>query len=247
MQKVRAIFLSDLHLGCKNCQAEKLLSFLQSYETEKLYLLGDIIDCWQLRLKWYWPPSHNKIIQFLLKMSVSTEIFYLLGNHDKALEQYLLGFSFGNLWITDVVQYKNKKNHFLLLHGDSFDVFIQEALWITKLSDFVYELMVTLNININRVRTFLCLKPWSFSRWMKYNVKCAVNIISDFEGKLVAAANKANCNGVICGHIHHAIHKEIQGVDYWNCGDFIESCVAIIEDLDGNLKIVNWDGTDFKD
>jgi UDP-2,3-diacylglucosamine pyrophosphatase LpxH len=240
-RQVRTMFLSDIHLGSKGCQAELLLDFLRRYEAETIYLVGDIVDGWQLRSGWYWPQAHNDVVQKLLrKARKGTRVIYIPGNHDEFLRDYY-GTHFGGIEVVeDALHMGANGKRYLVIHGDLFDVVIRHARWLALLGDKAYEAAIWLNTKFNAVRRALGLTYWSLSQWAKLRVKNAVNFIGEYEQALAGEAQRRGVDGVICGHIHHPVIRDAQGFSYINCGDWVESCTAVVEHFDGRLEIVKW-------
>ncbi len=239
--RVRTLFLSDLHLGTRGCQAEFLLDFLKRYDADEIYLVGDIIDGWRLKSGWYWPQSHNDVIQKLLrKVRKGARLVYIPGNHDEFLRDYI-GHNFGGVEIVDQAIHETALGERLLvIHGDQFDMVVRHARWLALLGDGAYTAALAVNTVLNLVRRRLGLTYWSLSAWAKLRVKNAVNFISDFETFLCAEARKQGADGVVCGHIHHAADRDLNGVRYVNTGDWVESCTAVVEHYDGVLELVRW-------
>jgi UDP-2,3-diacylglucosamine pyrophosphatase LpxH len=239
--RVRTLFLSDIHLGTKGCQAGKLLNFLQHYEADTIYLVGDIVDAWQLKTGWYWPQAHNDVVQKLLrKARKGTPIFYVPGNHDECLRDYF-GSHFGGIQVVeDAVHVGADGRRYLVIHGDLFDVVIRRARWLALLGDKAYEASIWFNTHFNAARRALGLTYWSISKWAKLKVKNAVNFIGQFEHALATEAKRRQVDGVICGHIHHAVIHRASDVWYINCGDWVESCTAVVEHFNGELEILTW-------
>lgn len=245
--KYNAIFLSDLHLGSKGSQAHLLMDFLKFNDAKKIYLVGDIIDGWQLKKGWYWPQAHNDVVQKILrKARKGTQVIYVPGNHDEFAREYV-GLNFGGI---DVVQETIHETadgrQFLVMHGDQFDIVVCNARWLAMLGDWAYQLAIAANTWFNIVRRKFGVGYWSLSAWAKMKVKNAVNFIGDYENTLAAEAVRRGVNGVICGHIHHAIIREIEGVTYVNTGDFVESCSAVVEHMNGHLEIIYWRTTEYE-
>jgi len=237
----RAIFVSDVHLGTSSCQAEKLLDFLRHTESADLYLVGDIIDGWQLKRRWYWNQSHNDVIQKVLrKARKGTRVTYVAGNHDEAMRQFL-GLAFGGIDIRDeAVHVTADGKRLLVIHGDLFDAVVQGANWLAHVGDWAY--MVTLRLNrwFNHMRAKLGLPYWSLSQFLKHRVKNAVSYIGNFEEALANEARRRGFDGVVCGHIHKAEIRDIGGILYCNDGDWVESLTALVELPNGELRIVDW-------
>jgi UDP-2,3-diacylglucosamine pyrophosphatase LpxH len=243
-KRVRALFLSDVHLGTRGCQAEKLLELLRCYETDLIYLVGDIVDGWQLKSAWYWPQAHNDVVQKLLrKARKGARLIYIPGNHDEFLRDYY-GTHFGGIEVReDAVHIGADARRYLVIHGDLFDVVIRHARWLALLGNHAYDAAIWLNTHFNAARRAFGLTYWSVSHWAKLKVKNAVNFIGEYEHMLVAEGRRRGVDGVICGHIHHAVMRTISGLRYVNCGDWVESCTAVVEHFDGAFEIVRWSST----
>ncbi len=213
-QRVRTLFISDIHLGTKGCQAEKLLDFLRFYDADVIYLIGDIVDGWQLKSGWYWPQTHNDVFQKLLRKGrKGCRLVYIPGNHDEFLREFY-GIHFGGIEVVeDSVHVAADAKRYLLIHGDLFDVVIQHARWLALLGDKSYDLAIAVNTSFNRMRRLFGLPYWSLSKWLKLKVKNAVNFIGEFERTLLGEARRHGVDGVICGHIHHAGHAGRGGPD----------------------------------
>lgn len=239
--KFRSIWISDIHLGTSGCQADYLLDFLKHTESEYLYLVGDIIDGWALKRSWFWRQAHNDVIQKLLrKARRGVKITYIPGNHDEAARQFL-GLMFGEIRIeNELVHTTADGRRFLVLHGDRFDGVVQCAKWLAIVGDRLYELTLLLNRIFNRARGRLGLGYWSLSQFLKHKVKSAVNFVSRFEEAVAAEARAMNLDGVICGHIHKAEMRDVDGVLYCNDGDWVESLTALVELENGELQILHW-------
>lgn len=237
----RALFISDVHLGSKGCQAERLLDFLKHHEAEHIYLIGDIVDGWQLRSGWYWPQSHNDVVQKLLrKARKGARVTYVPGNHDEFLRDYY-GTHFGGIEVVETAIHAGADGRrYLVIHGDLFDLIVTQARWLALLGDKAYEVAIAANRIFNAARRRLGFPYWSLSQWAKLKVKNAVNYIGEFERTLADEARRHGAEAVICGHIHHAAIRDIFGMRYVNCGDWVESCTAIAEHADGRLEIVTW-------
>jgi UDP-2,3-diacylglucosamine pyrophosphatase LpxH len=241
--KYRTIFISDVHLGTKFAQAEKLLDFLKVTNSENIYLIGDIIDGWSMKRKFRWPQTHSDVIQKLLrKARKGTNLFYITGNHDEFLRPFLPIKLGERLLIQNSAEYKSLQNkHYFITHGDFFDSITMTRKWLALIGDMSYTILLNLNGIINFIRkTFGVKKYWSLSKYAKDNVKKSVSFINDFENILSNYAKRKKYDGVICGHIHKAEMKNINGIDYLNSGDWVESCTAIVETLDGKWEIIDW-------
>jgi UDP-2,3-diacylglucosamine pyrophosphatase LpxH len=237
----RTLFLSDVHLGIRGCQAELLLDFLKHNDAPTIYLIGDMIDGWRLKSGWYWPQLHNDVVQKLLrKVRKGARMIYVPGNHDEFARDYV-GFIFGGVEIADHAYHVTAdKKRLLIIHGDQFDIVVQNARWVAFLGDWAYTLALWSNLWLNKIRRALGFPYWSLSAWAKLKVKNAVNFIGAFEGALSEAARRHHADGVVCGHIHHAVIRDIGGILYVNAGDFVESCTAVVEHHDGRLEILRW-------
>jgi len=240
-RRCRAIWLSDIHLGSTGCKAEYLLDFLKHHDCETLYLVGDIVDGWQLRKGWYWPRAHNDVVQKLLrKARKGTRVVFVPGNHDEFARQFV-GLAFGDIEVVEEAVHLTADGRRLwVVHGDHFDAVIQRARWLAFVGDSLYTLTLTLNHWFNRLRSRMGLGYWSLSQYLKHRVKNAVSFISDFEGALADEARRRGFDGVVCGHIHKAEIREIGGVLYCNDGDWVESLSALVETPDGELQLVFW-------
>jgi UDP-2,3-diacylglucosamine pyrophosphatase LpxH len=238
--RVRTVFISDLHLGTPGCQAEVLLDFLRDTDCQTLYLVGDIIDGWQLRRSWYWPQSHNDVVQKLLrKARKGTRVVFVPGNHDEFARRYV-AHNFGGVDVVDDAMHVTADGRRLwVTHGDHFDGVIQCAKWLAYLGDMAYEFVLKVNRWFNSLRARLGLPYWSLSRYLKLKVKRAVSYVSDFEVAVAREARKRGADGVVCGHIHHAEIRDIDGVLYCNDGDWVESLTALVEHHDGRLEIID--------
>jgi len=239
--RFRTLWISDIHLGTPGCQALALLDFLKSTECDTLYLVGDIIDGWQLRRGWYWPQAHNDVVQKLLrKVRKGTRVVFVPGNHDEFARKYL-GHSFGGVEVVeDCVHTTADGRRLWVTHGDLFDGVIQCAKWLAYVGDSLYEFTLKLNRYLNHLRAKFGLPYWSLSKYLKLKVKRAVSYVSDFEVAVAREARKRGAHGVVCGHIHHAELREIDGILYANDGDWVESLSALAEHADGRLELIDW-------
>ena len=240
-KKYRSIFISDVHLGHKACQAELLLDFLRNTESDYLFLVGDIIDGWKLRRGWYWPQPHNDVIQKILrKARKDTCVIYIPGNHDEFARDYA-EHTFGSIRVEREIVHKTADGkRLLVMHGDEFDIVVRYAKWVALLGDHAYSLALVLNRWLNAVRRRLGYPYWSLSVYLKLRVKNSVNFIGDFEKALADVAVARHVDGIVCGHIHHPEIREIAGVIYCNDGDWVESCSALVEHGNGRLEIIRW-------
>jgi UDP-2,3-diacylglucosamine pyrophosphatase LpxH len=239
--RVRSLFISDVHLGTKGCQAGLLLEFLKHYDADLIYLIGDIIDGWRLRSGWYWPQPHNDVVQKLLrKVRKGSRLIYIPGNHDEFLRDYIGGTLGGIELANQAIHEAANGKRYLVTHGDQFDLVVRHARWLALLGDGAYSAALFVNTYLNRMRRRLGLTYWSLSAWAKLKVKNAVNFISRFEDLLSAEAKRHGTDGVICGHIHHAALHDRLGIRYVNVGDWVESCTAVVEHYDGELEMIRW-------
>ncbi|MEM9269299.1 MAG: UDP-2,3-diacylglucosamine diphosphatase [Pseudomonadota bacterium] len=239
--KYRTLFLSDIHLGTRGCQADLLLDFLDHYDAETLFLVGDIFDGWRLSRGWHWPQKHNDVVTKFLDMARSgTRIFYIPGNHDEIMRRYL-GTHFGGIEVMETAEFTSADGkRFLVTHGDQFDNVVMNAKWLAYLGDSAYVTLLWMNTWINKLRWLWGGQYWSLSKWAKRQVKQAVNFISAYEDVLTGEAKRGGYEGVICGHIHSAALHPLGDVQYVNTGDWVESCTAIIEHEDGSLHLIDW-------
>ncbi|MFV0297710.1 MAG: UDP-2,3-diacylglucosamine diphosphatase [Hyphomicrobiaceae bacterium] len=241
---VRTLFVSDIHLGSRNAQAEALLDFLRVVDAETIYLVGDIVDFWKVRRGPCWPQSHNDVIQKLLrKVRKGARIVYVPGNHDEGVRPYC-GMHFGGVEVMRSAMHVTKRGkRYLVMHGDEFDVVVRTAKWLAVLGDRGYELALAANAPLNWVRQRLGFGYWSLSSYLKYRVKSAVSYIGAYEDAVAGEARKHGVDGIICGHIHHAADRMMGKVHYLNCGDWVESCTALAELHDGQLQLIRWPTT----
>ncbi len=239
--RYRAIWISDIHLGTQGSKADHLLDFLRHSESDHLYLVGDIIDGWQLKRRWYWTQAHNDVIQKVLrKARKGTQVTYIAGNHDEVMRQFL-GMAFGDIRIVNETEHRLADGRrFLVVHGDRFDAVVQRAKWLALVGDHLYTLILKVNHWYNHARAALGLEYWSLSQYLKHKTKNAVSFITDFERAVARDARERGYQGVVCGHIHKAVIRDIDGVLYCNDGDWVESLSALVETWDGELKIVEW-------
>jgi len=238
--KVRSVFVSDIHLGTPDSKAEELLTFIKALECEHFFLIGDIVDGWALKRRWNWPQAHSDVIQKVLRMArKGTQVYYVLGNHDEFVRPFLPLELGDNLHIDNEFSFEGKNGKtYLISHGDFFDAITMTKRWLAIIGDIGYAMLLRVNRPINKMRKLIGYKRfWSLSKYIKENVKKSVMFITDFENVLATEAKKRHFNGVICGHIHKAEIREINDIVYLNCGDWVESCSAIIEHLDGRFEV----------
>ncbi|MGE0736090.1 MAG: UDP-2,3-diacylglucosamine diphosphatase [Alphaproteobacteria bacterium] len=241
VRRYRAIWISDVHLGTRGCKAEFLLDFLRATESDFLYLVGDMIDGWRLKRHWYWPQAHNDVVQKILrKARKGTTVVYLPGNHDEVARQFL-HLKIGEITVApEAIHEAADGKRYLVLHGDQFDAVVRYAKWLAFLGDRAYAAALVGNHWVNLARRALNLPYWSLSAYLKRKVKNAVEYIGRFEAAVAREANRRGVDGVVCGHIHHAEIRAIEGVTYCNDGDWVESCTALVEEFDGTLRILYW-------
>jgi len=240
-RRYRTLFISDVHLGSRNCQVELFLDFLERVRAERIFLVGDVVDGWKLRRSWHWPPSHNTVIQKLLRLArKGVEITYVPGNHDELLRDYC-GYHFGGIEVTrDAVHVTADGRRLLVTHGDHFDALFHHTPWLTAVGDGAHYLAMVLNTCFNWIRRRLGLGYWSLATYLKHRVRGAVRYMEKFEGTLAAEARRRGFDGVVCGHIHQPGVREVDGVLYCNSGDWVENCTALAESADGTLEVLHW-------
>jgi UDP-2,3-diacylglucosamine pyrophosphatase LpxH len=239
--KLRTVFVSDIHLGFKGCSAELLLDFLHSVEMEYLFLVGDIIDVWSMKKSMFWPQAHNNVVRTILgKAKRGTKVIFVPGNHDDVFREFD-GAVFGNLEIhKDYIHVGADGRRMLVLHGDEFDSVVKFSPWLAKLGSNIYDVLLALNPHINWWRRLFDLPHWSLSAYLKNKTKKACQYIGSFEESVAQAARKRGVDAVVCGHIHRAEMREIEGVLYCNDGDWVESCSSLVEDMNGQLRLIDW-------
>ncbi|TCW75492.1 UDP-2,3-diacylglucosamine diphosphatase [Burkholderia sp. SRS-46] len=241
--RVRTLFVSDIHLGTRGCQAELLLEFLRHYEASTIFLVGDIVEAWRLTSDRPWPEQQRGVaFELLTKARNGARVIYVPGNHDCLLRQYA-GLSFGGIEITpNALHEAADGRRYLVTHGDEFDAVLRHMPWLASLGHVAYHALLAVNTIVNVARRGFGLDHWSLSAWAKQKVKRAVNYISQFEESLSAEARRQNVHGVVCGHIHHAADHDLEGVRYLNTGDWVESCSGIVEHENGRFELVRWAG-----
>jgi UDP-2,3-diacylglucosamine pyrophosphatase LpxH len=242
-ERVRSIFISDVHLGTRACQAERLLEFLKAYDSDFLFLVGDILDFWAMKRRGvYWSEAQNTVVQKILKRARhDVQVIFIPGNHDEVAREHA-GTSFGNIRVfNDYVHVGADGRRYLLLHGDEFDQVTKYHRWLAILGDHAYAGVVRLNLMLSWLRRRLGVTGyWSLSGYAKRKVKTAVGFIFDFEQSVARHARERGVNSVICGHIHAAAMREVNGIVYINCGDWVDSCTAIVEHTDGRMELIHW-------
>lgn len=239
--KYKSVFISDVHLGVKSVKPDILTDFLKNNEFENIFLVGDIIDFWKLKRSWYWPEANSRFIRRILKESKKTNVVYITGNHDEFL-RLISGFSLGNIKIEDEYVYDSKSGKILLVHGDLFDSIVKHNVRLAKLGAIGYELLLKINVFSNFIRKNIMRKKnhWSLSAAIKGKVKNAVKYINRFEESMADYAKVKDCSIVIAGHIHSPTIKEVEGVKYINCGDFVESLTIVVETEDGEFQLIDF-------
>ncbi len=237
----RTIFISDTHLGTRGCKAELLADFLAKNACQTLYLVGDIVDGWQLRRRWYWNDAQSRVVhEILRKVDEGTRVIFVPGNHDEFLRPYC-GRSYAGIEVTrDAIHETADGRRLLVIHGDQFDGVIALAKWLAHLGSWAYDRALQLNELLHRVRRTMGFPYWSLSAWLKHAVKDAVEYVCRFEDAVAQVAELHGLDGVVCGHIHQAQIRRIGKVLYLNDGDWVESCTALVEDARGHLEILRW-------
>ena len=239
--KVRSVFVSDIHLGTRGSRSDMLLDFLARVECEQLYLVGDVIDGWRLRKTWYWHDEFDQVMRAVLALAQKgTRVIYIPGNHDEMFREWLGLEIAGVKLLREAVHEGADGRRFLVIHGDEFDGVIRYAKFIAYLGDWAYDTALVLNRWFNLARRKFGYPYWSLSQWLKRQVKEAVKAIDRFESALAGEAKRRGLDGVICGHIHHAEMRMVNGVMYMNDGDWVESCTALVEHADGRFELLDW-------
>ena len=248
--RYRAVFVSDMHLGTKGCRSDFLADFLEQISCEKLFLVGDIIDGWRLRKSWYWDAHHDRVVRSILRHAKrGTEIVYVPGNHDEMFRAWLPQAHEQGAHQFEVagIEMRRETTHvtangkrLLVMHGDEFDGVVRYAKFLAHVGDSAYTGALVVNRWFNAMRRVMGYDYWSLSQWLKRQVKEAVKAIDRFETALSADAARRGFDGVVCGHIHNAEMRMINGVLYCNTGDWVESCTALVEHSDGRLELVDW-------
>lgn len=237
----RSIFISDVHLGTRDAKIEFLLDFLRQSECEYLYLVGDIFDLWKLKKGWYWPAEINDLIALVFaKARSGSKVVYIPGNHDEMLRDYCGGQYNGVALQREAIHQGADGRSYLVLHGDEFDYVVRNNKWLAHIGDGAYDLLLWLNRWFNHTRQHFGFDYWSLSAFLKQQAKGAVNYIERFEQAVCSASARQQVDGVICGHIHHASQRQVAGYTYQNCGDWVESCTALVEDESGRFEVLHW-------
>ncbi len=241
--KYRTIFVSDIHLGTRFCKAEAFLDFLKQNEAESIYFVGDIVDGWAIKRRVVWKQSHSDVIQKVLRLArKGVDVFYITGNHDEFLRPFVPMLLGDRIHVCNEAVYEGLNGRrYYVTHGDYFDSVTMTKRWVAKLGDIGYDLLLHLNHLLNGARRRIGFnRYWSLSKYVKDNVKKSVTFITDFEKVLAEHAHHKGFDGIVCGHIHKAEMRKIGDIDYFNCGDWVESCTALVETMDGEWKIVEW-------
>ena len=239
----RSVFISDTHLGTRGCRSDFLAHFLGSFTCENLYLIGDIVDGWRLRKSWFWDGMHDEVVKLMLRHAEhGAKVLYVPGNHDEIIRQWLpLGLEIGGIRFVDEAEHVTADGkRLLIIHGDQFDSVIRHAKFLALLGDWAYTNALNINRWFNALRRVMGFPYWSLSQWAKRQVKEAVKFIDHFEETLAGEAKRRNFDGVVCGHIHHAEMRQVDGILYLNTGDWVESCTALVEHHDGRLQLIEW-------
>ncbi|TAM12469.1 MAG: UDP-2,3-diacylglucosamine diphosphatase [Nevskiaceae bacterium] len=239
----RTVWISDVHLGTAGCRAEQLTAFLKSIDCDTLYLVGDIIDGWRLRSTFYWPQAHSNVVRSVLtKAKRGTRVVYVTGNHDEFLRKFTrTGLSLGNIEVVDEAEHRTADGRRLLvLHGDVFDTIVRHHRWLAVVGDVIYDASMEFSRRLNKSLRLLGMKEWSLSAFAKRHVKIAVNVVSNFEDAVATECRRRDYDGIVSGHIHHAEIRDIAGIQYHNCGDWVENCTALVENERGDIEILRW-------
>ncbi len=237
----RTIWISDVHLGTRGCNDRMLIDFLDHVDSETLYLVGDIIDGWRMKKRFYWPERHSAIVRRVMKRAIrGTRVIYIPGNHDEMFRQFV-GMNFGGVEIrSKAIHDTADGRRLLVVHGDEFDAIVLAHRWLAFLGDWAYRTLMQLNVAVNAFRRFFGMEYWSLSKHAKHKVKSAVSVISRFEEALAHEARSKGVDGVVCGHIHTAEIRDFGGTVYYNDGDWVEGCTALVEHADGTMEILHW-------
>jgi UDP-2,3-diacylglucosamine pyrophosphatase LpxH len=239
----RSIFISDTHLGTRGCRGDFLADFLRRTSAQHLFLVGDIIDGWRLRKSWYWDEHHDDVLRQILRHAHGgTKVTYIPGNHDEIFRSWLpMGVDISGIRLCKEAEHLTAAGkRLLIIHGDEFDNVVRYARFLALLGDWAYTAALVINRWFNAARRRLGLPYWSLSAWLKRQVKEAVKAIDRFEFALAAEARRRGFDGVVCGHIHHAEMREVDGIMYMNDGDWVESCTALVEHHDGRMELIDW-------
>jgi len=239
--RFRSVFISDVHLGCRGSRADYLLDFLKSIDTDHLYLVGDIVDGWSMSRSFYWPQTHNNVLRLILsKAKHGSKVTYIPGNHDAPFREHV-GLTFGNVIVQREAIHTTADGRVLLvMHGDEFDTAIRCGRWLSHVGHHAYDLILNLNRYCNGLRRALGYPYWSLATYLKQKAGSAVKYIDRFESAALMEAKRRGMDGVVCGHIHRPKLTKVDGLDYLNCGDWVESCTALTEDFNGRFTLLHW-------
>ena len=241
MSHYKSIFISDIHLGTRGCQADSLCSFLKENTADNLFLVGDILDGWRLKKRWYFPQSHANVIRRILTSAKrGTNVYYILGNHDEGFRKYLnFNIDIGRIQVSNRLDYiGDNGKKYLVVHGDMFDQIMITKKWLMHIGDTLYQILIWTNTKFNKIRGLLGMQYWSLSKWLKHHTKQALNYVYKFEENVAQYCRRRGYDGIICGHIHTAGIRDIDGIEYMNDGDWVESCSALVEHNDGKWEII---------
>jgi UDP-2,3-diacylglucosamine pyrophosphatase LpxH len=240
----KTIWISDIHLGTPGCRAEELSKFLQQYTSDKLYLVGDVVDGWALEKRWFWPKEHTQVVQQVLKRAETSEVIYIAGNHDEFLRDLLEEqeqIKFGNIKIINELIHKTVDGKNLwVVHGDVYDIVLKHYKTIEVFGDVIYDLLLWVNGYYDKLRRKFKWRPFSLINYLKRKVRMVERFVRNFEEAVSKEAKIRQADGVVSGHIHRATTKDVDGVQYWNCGDWVESCTAVVENEDGSMVVMEW-------
>lgn len=239
--RLRAAFISDVHLGSRDCRADLLLEFLAAIEVDTLYLVGDIVDFWAMQKTVFWPQAHNNVVRTILgKAKAGTRVVYVPGNHDEFFREHVGGV-FGNVQVhREYVHETAGGKRLLVLHGDEFDAAVKCSPWLERLGNTMYDITLELNRHVNGLRRLCGYPYWSLAGYLKHRVKNAMEHVARFEHAAAHAARRRGFDGIVCGHIHRPASVQLDGVAYYNDGDWVENCSALVEDMNGRLGLVRW-------
>lgn len=241
MMSLRAVFISDVHLGTPDCRADQLLSFLQQLNTDSLYLVGDIIDLESLAVRAYWPPSHAAVLgQILTLAATGTRVIYLPGNHDAALRG-LVGQTISAIEVRRYTDHLGADGRrYRVSHGDEYDPERLGKDWLVWIGEHARRLVCWMSRGLNRVRRQCGLPYLPLPIVAKSRIQAAIDYIQEYEQRVVDAAREQGYDGHICGHIHFGAIREVAGIRYMNDGDWVEHCTALSEDWQGNWSLLHW-------
>src|SRR5258708_554829 len=237
----RAIWISDVHLGTRHSQVSTLLEFLRETECGHLYIVGDFVDGWQLRRKWFWTEDYNVLIQKLLRKNRKhTQVTLITGNHDEFLERFL-GLNFGAVRLVErAVHEAADGKRYLVIHGHQFDGLAHFNRLLDRVGSALYDRILDINMWLNRIRRGMGFGYWSFASAVKMKAKSAVKYVTDYEDAMIQFARKTGMAGVICGHVHRPEIRPLGDVVYMNCGDWVENCTALVEDFEGRFSLIRF-------